>query len=264
MNTESKTFQCRHIFTDGHRCGSPCLRNEPFCYYHHTTRKPAPRTTPTDSFDLPLPEDRSAIQSAIGTVLQRIAAGSLDPKRAGLLLYGLQIASLNLPKQTEATHLQTVEDITVDEQLGTIAPESEVAEDPEAALSRDWKQLMLDVLNEDDPDEDDRAPAWDFNKNPVVLPDIQAVASPPIHREETAMNGAPGRLRPVAKNRIRHGQDRVSRGSFGKLRTGSSTRVSRSLRMTTLEEMEHRPSEVSMLLRQQSPGLGRGFVATCA
>src|SRR5258708_38188956 len=35
-----KRFQCRHIFTDGHRYGSACLRNEEFCYYHHTTRRP--------------------------------------------------------------------------------------------------------------------------------------------------------------------------------------------------------------------------------
>ncbi len=38
--TEPKRYQCRHIFTDGHRCGSPCLRHEDFCYYHHTTRRP--------------------------------------------------------------------------------------------------------------------------------------------------------------------------------------------------------------------------------
>ena len=90
------------IFTDGRRCGSPCLRGEDLCYYHHTTRKPVADATPQDprsTFDLPLPEDQSAIQLSIGQVLQRIAANEIDPRRAGLLLYGLQIASLNLPKQ---------------------------------------------------------------------------------------------------------------------------------------------------------------------
>ena len=33
-----KRYRCRHIFIDGRRCGSPSLRREPFCYYHHTTR----------------------------------------------------------------------------------------------------------------------------------------------------------------------------------------------------------------------------------
>ena len=100
-NNRQPKYQCRHIFTDGHRCGSICLRGEPFCYYHHTTRKPAPRQSlgKKSSFDLPLPEDRSAIQASIGIILQKIASNDLDPRRAGLLLYGLQIASLNLPKQ---------------------------------------------------------------------------------------------------------------------------------------------------------------------
>ena len=97
-----KQYQCRHIFTDGRRCLSPCLRQEEFCYYHHTTRRPVAnpkqRRSRRSAFHLPLPEDRSAIQASIGEVLQRIASNEIDPRRAGLLLYGLQIASLNLPK----------------------------------------------------------------------------------------------------------------------------------------------------------------------
>jgi hypothetical protein len=128
--TETKRYHCRHIFTDGHRCGSPALRAEPFCYYHHTTRKPAPRQPQgrKSAFDLPLPEDRSAIQLAIGTILQRIASNDLDSRRAGLLLYGLQIASLNLPKQKEAEESAPIEEITNHPELGTLAPETEIKE----------------------------------------------------------------------------------------------------------------------------------------
>lgn len=86
-----KRFQCRHIHIDGRRCVSPCLRHEEFCYYHHTSRKPVARTRARRSrqaaFDLPLPEDRSAIQLSIGEVLRRIASNTIDPRRAGLLLY---------------------------------------------------------------------------------------------------------------------------------------------------------------------------------
>ena len=78
-----KRYQCRHIFTDGRRCGSACLRHEEFCYYHHTTRRPAEnphqRRTRRTTFDLPLPEDRSAIQHSIGEVLRRIASNDIDP-----------------------------------------------------------------------------------------------------------------------------------------------------------------------------------------
>ena len=84
---KTKRYQCRHIFTAGHRCGSPTLRNQDFCYYHHTTRKPAPKTRPLAPFDLelPIPEDRAAIQQALGQILQRIATNQIDPRRAGLL-----------------------------------------------------------------------------------------------------------------------------------------------------------------------------------
>ncbi len=137
-NTEAhKQYQCRHIFTDGRRCASPCLRQEEFCYYHHTNRKPVVhprrRRSRRSTFRLPLPEDRSAIQSSIGEVLQRIASNEIDPRRAGLLLYGLQIASLNLGKSQPATKTsteresETIEEITIDPTLGVLAPRTELS-----------------------------------------------------------------------------------------------------------------------------------------
>jgi hypothetical protein len=131
---KTKRYQCRHIFTAGHRCGSPTLRNEHFCYYHHTTRKPAPKNRPAAPFDLeiPLPEDRAAIQQALGQVLQRIASNQIDPRRAGLLLYGLQIAASILPKPERPTkdhprkpEPQPVEEIIDHPELGILAPEAE-------------------------------------------------------------------------------------------------------------------------------------------
>jgi hypothetical protein len=153
MSDQTRRFQCRHIFTDGHRCGSACLSQEEFCYYHHTSRRPVEnprrRRSRQSQFDLPLPEDRTAIQSSIGEVLRRIAGNEIDCKRAGLLLYGLQIASINLPRASRAAERSTytsrsryrtlrdeedipettlVEEIVIDPKLGTIAPRAEVAE----------------------------------------------------------------------------------------------------------------------------------------
>jgi hypothetical protein len=152
-----KRFQCRHIFTDGHRCGSPCLRGEDLCYYHHTTRKPAqhPRTCRgrRSTFEIPLPEDRSAIQHSIGQVLQRIAANDIDPRRAGLLLYGLQIASLNLPKP-QATQTELVEETTTHPELGTLAPPAEVGkplQHKSAVALLIEKLLKGDELNRQEP-----------------------------------------------------------------------------------------------------------------
>jgi hypothetical protein len=163
--TENKRYQCRHIFTDGHRCGSICLRGEPFCYYHHTTRKPAPRQSlgKKSSFDLPLPEDRSAIQASIGIILQKIASNDLDPRRAGLLLYGLQIASLNLPKhhrdQDEEAPEQ-VHEITTHPELGTLAPQTEIKEQKSSIA------LLLEELR----------------PKPAILPQIQATAADDLEK----------------------------------------------------------------------------------
>ena len=172
--TETKRFQCRHIFTDGHRCGSICLRGEPFCYYHHTTRKPAPRKTLGShaSFDLPLPEDRHAIQASIGIILQRIASNDLDPKRAGLLLYGLQIASLNLPKQQQNEDkdtLEVVHEITTDPELGTLAPQTEIKEKKSSVA------ILLEELRQQS------------RPKTTVLPQIQATEDP----DQTASTSYP-------------------------------------------------------------------------
>jgi hypothetical protein len=51
-----------------------------------------PERTP---LDLPPVEDSASIQLALIQVLQALAADQLDPRRAGLLLYGLQVASAN-------------------------------------------------------------------------------------------------------------------------------------------------------------------------
>jgi hypothetical protein len=48
--------------------------------------------------DLPPLEDTASIQLALIDVLQALAANQLEPKRAGLLLYGLEVASANVQK----------------------------------------------------------------------------------------------------------------------------------------------------------------------
>ncbi len=172
-----KQYQCRHIFTDGRRCASPCLRQEEFCYYHHTTRKPVAdprqRRSRSTNFQLPLPEDRFAIQSSIGEVLQRIASNDIDPRRAGLLLYGLQIASRNLAQSRPATKAsvkrenpepETVEEIIIDPTLGVLAPRAEVSK-PTARKSPITE--LIEKLIQDQQTEADSTAT-------TVLPTVQA------------------------------------------------------------------------------------------
>ncbi len=56
------------------------------------------RAAHSTSLDLPPHGDTSSIQFALTEVVQALAANELDPKRAGLLLYALQVASANVQK----------------------------------------------------------------------------------------------------------------------------------------------------------------------
>ncbi len=168
-------MQCRHVFTDGHRCASPCLRHEPFCYYHHTTRRPVEnlpaRRRRTATFVLPELEDRASIQLALFELLQRIASNDIDPKRAGHLLFGLQIATSLLPKvDPKKTQPATVDEITHDEELGDLAPIAEVGHDrPLEQWEIDLNKL-LEAAPKPQPEEREEP------EGPETLPCIQAAA----------------------------------------------------------------------------------------
>lgn len=175
----ARRFQCRHIFTEGRRCGSPCLRNEDFCYFHHATRRPvedaAARKARLASLDFTWPEDRAALQLSLCQVLERVASNDLDPRRAGLLLYGLQIASLNLPRPVEETASRPfVEEIVHDERHGALAPRSTV----ESLEPKGTAQRLLEEMRAGRYAAEQSAAQAGPAPKPVVLPAIQAAADP--------------------------------------------------------------------------------------
>jgi hypothetical protein len=55
---------------------------------------------PRPLFSMGLLEDANAVQVALMQVLQLLGCGQMDPKTAGLMLYGLQTASCNLRHTT--------------------------------------------------------------------------------------------------------------------------------------------------------------------
>jgi hypothetical protein len=121
---------CRHIHTAGNRCGSPALRGENFCYYHHCARPPMAITGRAGIFTMPRIDDPAAVQIALFEVLSRLSSGDIDYKRGAILLQGLGIASINLrravPAQPAAEAPPLVEEIVTDFHLGTLAPIAEI------------------------------------------------------------------------------------------------------------------------------------------
>ena len=92
---------CTHVFEGGHRCASPALQREVFCYYHHPTRKPAQKPTHRrsrrQSFNLPLPSGQSNLQHAVYEVIRRLAANQISNHHAGIILTTLDKIGRNSP-----------------------------------------------------------------------------------------------------------------------------------------------------------------------
>ncbi len=78
------------------------MKGRDYCYYHVRTlaRRLAMAKARSERkpwrLDLPPLEDMYAVQAAITNVLEALAAATLDPKRGGLILYGLQQAANNV------------------------------------------------------------------------------------------------------------------------------------------------------------------------
>jgi hypothetical protein len=73
---------CHRIMPDGRQCGSPALRGQDYCYYHHPNRRPIrkPRTRyPNLNPDiLPNIDTPRAIQRTLSGVLQGLAANTIS------------------------------------------------------------------------------------------------------------------------------------------------------------------------------------------
>jgi hypothetical protein len=98
--------RCQHIKTNGTQCGSPALRNEGFCYYHSQSRPERVEVCeksakPGGEILFPLLEDAHSIQAMVRQVAIMLLRGTIDSKKAGIVLYALQIAASNLKRMDE-------------------------------------------------------------------------------------------------------------------------------------------------------------------
>jgi hypothetical protein len=94
--------RCQHVKVNGTQCGSPALRSRRHCFFHNRMLDGKKRFAaenqikPRPLFSMCLLEDANAVQVALMQVLQLLGSGQMDHKTAGLMLYGLQTASINL------------------------------------------------------------------------------------------------------------------------------------------------------------------------
>ena len=87
--------RCEKVREDGTVCGSPQMKGYRYCYAHERMLQ-----MQSQKLELPALEDANGIQMAIMRVQKALIDDEISEKKAGLLLYSLQMASSNLKHTT--------------------------------------------------------------------------------------------------------------------------------------------------------------------
>jgi hypothetical protein len=120
--------ECRHIKTNGEKCHSVALQGKPYCFFHlrlHNTVAAARK--PSKSKDRPIDftftDSPAAIQLGVYQVLSALGSTSIDPRRAGLMLYALQVATQNVEHQSTGASRRPVHCMTQTAEGEEMGPE---------------------------------------------------------------------------------------------------------------------------------------------
>lgn len=118
-------IECRHILPRGTKCKSPALRGKVYCYFHDRLQRFAQDGQRDASEPLLLPsiEDARGIQMAISQILAALGSGRLESRKAGLYLYGLQLATQLLAQLPEPSPQEMVRTLTTGADGNYIAAE---------------------------------------------------------------------------------------------------------------------------------------------
>jgi len=148
--------ECRHIMTSGKKCEAPALKGEHYCYYHTRLHIAAnKKIAPQDSIEIPVMEDRFSLQLVLAQVLKHLVNNNIDRHRAGLLLYGLQIASQTLGREESSVDRFSVKSVTRTRDGDDLAPEKINCDLGDWCDSCSIKDTCPKYMPDNDEDEDD-------------------------------------------------------------------------------------------------------------
>jgi hypothetical protein len=116
--------RCEKVRDDGTVCSCPKMTGYRYCYAHERMLQARPR-----KLALPPLEDANGVQLAIMMVQKALIDDEISEKKAGLLLYSLQIAASNVSKTTFISEY--------DKEVVTEMPEEPALSTQHSALSKD-------------------------------------------------------------------------------------------------------------------------------
>jgi hypothetical protein len=139
LGVADRAPRCEKVREDGTVCGSPQMKGYRYCYAHERMLQ-----TQSQKLELPALEDANAVQMAIMRVQKALIDDEISEKKAGLLLYSLQMASSNL-KHTTFTSKDKKDVVTE-------MRESLTASGSQTTTSRVIEKQVLPLIHTDDTD----------------------------------------------------------------------------------------------------------------
>ncbi len=150
---------CRHVMPSGKNVTGMPSRAGTFCYFHSRLHLAAQKSASAmDSIEIPVLEDRCAIQVTITQVLRAIVNNTIDRPRASLLLYGLQLALQSVDRSSWAIPIGTVEALSQTSDGDELAAEpDDEDEDEEDEDDEEEEDSDSDESGDDSDDKDDES-----------------------------------------------------------------------------------------------------------
>jgi hypothetical protein len=175
--------RCRWIFQGGTTCGSPQMRNHIYCYAHRQMMEARAL-----GLQLPAAEDANSIQVGLMRIQKALIDDTISTKKAGLLLYSMQLAMTNVGQTTfgKAADDDLVTE-TVEEQ--DAIQEEAAVETPGPIFTRDIpglaeyakpfnaeKDKTSPLMNADDTDQRKELPRMDADERDLTTMQVGPLA----------------------------------------------------------------------------------------
>jgi hypothetical protein len=122
--------QCRHIMTTGIKCHAIALRDKPYCHYHMKLHRlmgaaRSPSESQDRDFEFTFPDSPASLQLAVFQIISALGSSQITLKRAGMILYALQIATQNVDRSSTGVPSYQVHCVTQLENGDEVGPECE-------------------------------------------------------------------------------------------------------------------------------------------